>query len=405
MIREEFSCIRGQNTIRGLVYRPTGSNLPAIILSHGFMANYKTVEGYAKSLSNEGYACFIFDYCGGGIGGKSDGKTTEMSTLTEVEDLKSVIEFVSGRDYVNKKDIGLLGCSHGGFVSSLVAAELGERISRLILFYPAYCMPDDARKGQMQWAKIDPNNVPETFWCFPMKLGRRYATDIMDMDPYEIIGGYKGPVLILHGTADKVVKQHYIEKAYRIYLENNGGRPTSKCQLVLIDGANHGFRGMKMRMWDDLAIFAIKQFLKGRAAVLQIDVKLAEKQTEKIVGGGKKVRAFFTAHAESEYFEGSAEPGSYDEQIWKGIQPDECCADYILKGKDCSGEDCEVRIINKMPPGGKKDWAKGWIPTVSTNSNTLSFLNDQQCEAYLVMRKQGPLVRIFADPLMSLHKE
>lgn len=45
-----------------------------------------------------------------------------------------------------------------GFVSSLVAAKWKDRISKLVLFYPALCIPDDARAGKMMFAKFDPQN-------------------------------------------------------------------------------------------------------------------------------------------------------------------------------------------------------------------------------------------------------
>lgn len=115
--------------------------------------------------------------------------------------------------YVDGENLTLCGFSQGGFVSAIVAAKLKERVKRLILFYPALCIPDDARKEQMMFAKFDPQNVPEKIKCGPMTLGGCYARDVMDMDPFEAIKGYAGPVMILHGTADAVVNQSYIEKA------------------------------------------------------------------------------------------------------------------------------------------------------------------------------------------------
>ena len=63
-----------------------------------------------------------------------------------------------------------------------------------------------------------------------------------------------------------------------------------------------------------------------------------------------------------------------------------------------TGTDCNVQIINDMPSGGKKDWAKGWKPTVSADSDALHFLNGQQCETYAEMRRSGPFIHIFARP-------
>ena len=66
-----------------------------------------------------GYVAFTFDFCGGyAMCGKSDGKTTEMSVLTETKDLKAVIEYVRNLSYTDSEKILLMGCSQGGFVSA-----------------------------------------------------------------------------------------------------------------------------------------------------------------------------------------------------------------------------------------------------------------------------------------------
>lgn len=86
--KTKFSCTRDGLTVRGCEYRPAGENLPIAIVSHGFMANMMTVRHYAELLAEMGYAAFCFDFCGGCVMmGKSDGKTTAMSVLTEVKDL------------------------------------------------------------------------------------------------------------------------------------------------------------------------------------------------------------------------------------------------------------------------------------------------------------------------------
>ena len=56
MEKNKFECVRDGLTIRGLEFKPEGDNLPIAIISHGFMANYKTVEHYAKLFAGLGYA-------------------------------------------------------------------------------------------------------------------------------------------------------------------------------------------------------------------------------------------------------------------------------------------------------------------------------------------------------------
>ena len=119
-----FECKRDSLTIRGTEYRPAGENLPIAIVSHGFMATQGTVTQYVRALADIGYASYCFDFCGGCVAnGKSDGKTTDMSVLTEVKDLEAVISYVQNLPYVNPADLLLMGCSQGGFVSALTAAK------------------------------------------------------------------------------------------------------------------------------------------------------------------------------------------------------------------------------------------------------------------------------------------
>ena len=235
--REGFSCERDGLTIKGTVFLPKGkTDCPIAVISHGFMANQMFSQIHAQNLAKMGYAAFCFDFCGGTLVGSSDGDSTDMSVLTEAEDLKAVIEFAKEQSYTEENELVLLGCSQGGFVSAIVAAEMKEEVDALILLYPALCIPDDARSGEMMFAKFDPQNVPETFWCGPMKLGRRYVTDVIEMDPYEIINQYTGKVLIIHGNQDKIVDISYALRAVETYSQAG-----ADVEMKIIDKGGHMF--------------------------------------------------------------------------------------------------------------------------------------------------------------------
>lgn len=253
--KTKFSCLRDGLTIQGYEYRPQGEKLPIAIVSHGFMANLMTVKHYAEFLAQMGYAAFCFDFNGGCVMmGKSDGKTTDMSVLTEVSDLCTVIEYAKGLEYTDSTNILLMGCSQGGFVSALTAAKLEEQIRKLVLFYPAFCIPDDARSGKMMWAKFDPQNIPEIVKCGPMKLGRCYVADVINMNPFHEIKGYEGDVLIVHGTADKIVANHYVEEAKKVY----HAREQGTVKLHYIKGGKHMFS----KKHDKIAIEHLKNFVR-----------------------------------------------------------------------------------------------------------------------------------------------
>ena len=249
----EFSCTRDGLTIRGTEYRPAGDHLPVAIVSHGFMANQDTVKEYTKVLARMGYAAYCYDFCGGSAPGTglSDGASTDMSVLSEVKDLEAVIAYARSLPYTSDTLL-LMGCSQGGFVSALTAAKPEHKVDKLVLFYPALCIPDDAKAGRMMFAKFDPNDIPEVINCGPMVLGRCYASDVIHMDPYKEISPYSGSVLIVHGTDDKIVDITYARNAEKAYDASTPGRT----KLVIIEDGAHGF----LPVHDAIAIDTLKNF-------------------------------------------------------------------------------------------------------------------------------------------------
>lgn len=246
---QDFNCKRDELTIRGKLFgaSPTEKK-KTVILSHGFLANQKTCKKYAQVLESLGYLAVTYDFCGGGLGCKSDGKSQNMTVETEKRDLLAVIEYVRTLPYADCDHLTLLGCSQGGYVSAMIAAEHPEIAEKLVLYYPALCIPDDARSGRMMFYKFDTTNIPEILGRFPMKIGGEYARCVIDKDPFEQITGYTGPVLLLHGTIDKIVNLEYAKKAVSCYPD---------CRFEIIEGGGHGFKGK----YDKQAIEIMKEFM------------------------------------------------------------------------------------------------------------------------------------------------
>lgn len=250
IIQRPFETERDGLTIRGTVYSPTAQGkFPVAILSHGFMSNEQSVKLYAKRLAKQGYAAFTFDFCGGCGKGRSDGRTEDMTVFTEVLDLCAVMDHAAGQPFTQKGSVTLMGCSQGGFVSALAAAQRPDKVKQLILFFPALCIPDDARRGKMMLAEFDPQNIPETLPSGQVTLGRDYAASVLEMDAVESIRSYPGPVLIVHGTKDPIVDLSYAEKAAGAY---------ANAKLVVIENAGHGFYWKADRIADN----AVTDFLK-----------------------------------------------------------------------------------------------------------------------------------------------
>ena len=176
-----------------------------------------------------GFAMCCYDFCGGSSYSRSDGATTEMSIFTEQADLEAVLEAVRSLDYIDADNIFLIGASQGGAVSAMAAADNAEKIRAVVLLYPAFVIPDDARLAMSVFTEL-----PDTYKLMGMTIGRTYYEKLADYDIYEDIKGYGGDVLIIHGDRDTLVPLSYSKKAVEVY---------PSAELKVIEGAGHGFSG------------------------------------------------------------------------------------------------------------------------------------------------------------------
>src|SRR5690606_10186570 len=168
VVVSDFFCQREGLTIRGRQYLPRlqgADPLPAVILSHGFVGNYVSGAEYARAFAAAGYAAFPFNFCGGAPIGESDdviseGRSVDLAPRTQVADLLTVTDYVRGLDAVNNDDLTLVGMSQGGFITALTAAQQPELFARIVLIYPALCIPDHARTGRLGGASYSIDDVP-----------------------------------------------------------------------------------------------------------------------------------------------------------------------------------------------------------------------------------------------------
>ena len=223
--------------------------VPLVIFSHGLGANARHEEEVQKTLAKAGIAVFSFEFAGGSSSAApmSEGLTTEMSVLTEVQNLKDAIRIASGMEYTDPQKIYLMGSSQGGLVTALTAEEV-TNIAGLFLFYPAFSLPDDIRSS---FPKLD--EVPETFNLLGTKIGKKYITDIYDMDPYANLEKLGMPVHIYHGKDDYIVPITASKKALKTLpnarlttLEDTGHALTPQQQAQIgFEIADEIYNGMK----------------------------------------------------------------------------------------------------------------------------------------------------------------
>ncbi len=231
-VRSETLLIgNGEDEIYGKLFIPEKEGkCPAVIISHGFNGTHADFAAECRLFAEHGYIVYAYDFCGGSARSQSRGKTsTEMTVYTEMADLLAVVKNVRLLETADPTQIFLFGASQGGLVTALAAERIKDGIAGMILYYPALNIPDDWRSRFASEA-----DIPETYEPFHwgLLLGKVFFTSIRDLYPFEIIGGFKKGVLIIHGDEEPVVPRRYLDKAAEVYQNS---------ERIVLKGEGHGF--------------------------------------------------------------------------------------------------------------------------------------------------------------------
>ena len=96
---------------------------------------------------------------------------------------------------------------------------------------------------------------------------------------------------------------------------------------------------------------------------------------------------YFTGYSESDIFTGTIVSG-VDHQAYQGDKCIRMSAEYKFVGVDSDNNYCEMQVSNNKLGGV-------WKPTIKTESNKLSWLNDADLYAIVEAGPKGPTIRIY----------
>lgn len=227
----------GTNKVYGKIYMPEKEGTyPAIIMCHGYNGSHADFTSECSYFAQNGYVACAIDFCGGSERSKSDGKTTETTIFTEKSNLLAAYNYIKNLSNVDSSQIFLFGGSQGGLVTALATEEVADGVKGMILYFPAFNIPDD-------WRVMHPDvdKIPDTIDFWGLKLGKIFATSIHDFDPFKHVGSYSKNVLILYGANDAIVRRSYIDRAVASY---------QHADLIVYPNDGHGFTpatGIKAR--------------------------------------------------------------------------------------------------------------------------------------------------------------
>ena len=397
--------------IQGIAYLPANSTAPnqvkkspAIIMSHGYLSNLHNFEYFATQFAMIGYNVFTFNFCCGSDETDpelmSDGTTTNLCIEGEISDLIAVYNYVSTRDYVKSDEIILLGESQGAFVSGLSAARLQEKISKLVMIFPAVCIPDHARRGTLGGANYDPKNPPELIYTERAMLSKVFVDDVKDMDAYSELAKYKGETLLIQGTCDSIVVPEYqyiVKKEFDLTdnIENENAQITNsnhRLKLQMVRGMDHYTGGEHKEALKD----SIRYFIEGKEEIFSFRIIVTNVVVTDDSGSILSQDVHFTGYCESDLFTGAIIQGVDHQKYLKNNNQNETAsciemrAEYTFSGVDADGKPCKLNVCNIKRDGE-------WRPTIKTDSKALSWINDAKLYAIVEPGTKGPTIRIYKD--------
>ena len=154
---------------------------PLVIVIHGFTGSMEErhIIAVSKMLNETGFATLRVDMYGHG---SSEGRFFDHTLFKWMNNALTVIAMLAA------------GMKH-------------ELIKGLIPMSPAIMIPEEARSGLLLGASFDPEHIPDRIanQDYKWEISGNYARTAQMIHVDDAIQRYRGPVLLVHGTADESV--------------------------------------------------------------------------------------------------------------------------------------------------------------------------------------------------------
>ena len=180
---------------------------PGVVLVHGWESARDRALPYAQFLHAAGLHCLLFDVRGHGA---NEAETLPISGGEFGADAAAAIEVMLARPEVTT--VAVMGHSMGG-TGAIIAAAGNPRIAALV----STSAPSDAHRLTRQTFRLarlpfpDPIAYPLAWLTARIYLKpRRHRIEAVSAR--DMIGGYAGPILLIHGRNDAVVPLSHLTR-------------------------------------------------------------------------------------------------------------------------------------------------------------------------------------------------
>jgi dipeptidyl aminopeptidase/acylaminoacyl peptidase len=209
--------------VQALLYQPGAgaTKQPALVLSPGRIRDIKGIEWLSRALADRGYVVLAQRYRDGDV--RYYGR--------DAEDIRNAISHLQNLPGVDPGRIGIIGHSRGGMASLLAAAHETRIRSTVALSPPT----DHARyvRGLREYSPIRYAEMVKSHGGTPEEAAEYYR----EISPLTYADRIKTPVLLVHGTLDRVAPHDYSRWMHEALVK--AGNPRAK--LELLRGVGHFF--------------------------------------------------------------------------------------------------------------------------------------------------------------------
>lgn len=228
----------GRFKLSGVLHIPDEGKkpYPAVIMFHGF-TGHKAESHFlftktARTLCSRGIGVLRFDFMGSG---DSEGRFQDMTLLTEINDGRNAIEFLTSDTTFDRSRLGIIGLSMGAVTASYIAAEYKTRA--LVLWSPlAYPELIEKKVLTRKLKKLLEKNGR----IYPPGFGHYLSKDFFDslhkVNPLKMAELYTGNVLIVHTKDDSTLPIEHALSYFNAF-HNRAISP----RIVILSEGGHTF--------------------------------------------------------------------------------------------------------------------------------------------------------------------
>jgi dipeptidyl aminopeptidase/acylaminoacyl peptidase len=225
-------------TLYGLYTTPVGKSgpLPLVVIPHGGPFGIEDQWGFdsdAQFLASRGYAVLQVNFRGSSGRGENFEHSTYRQWGTGIQDdIADGVRWAIAQNLADSKRICIYGGSFGGYSAMMNPIRNPGMYRCAIGFAGVYDLPK--RLGS------DPVNHYNFGHDYVIRTMGDDATELAAQSPTRLAGKMDVPVLLIHGTADRVVPIHHLHMMESAL--NAAGKPV---ETMEVPNEEHGFYDVK----------------------------------------------------------------------------------------------------------------------------------------------------------------